>query len=93
MRLYLVIIAGLTLAACSVPQSKREQQTAEELLAAQQRTSQERQQRELAESRLHAEEARVSRWQLGAMAGGTMAATALIIGTILGSRARKDASS
>lgn len=55
--------------------------------AAEQRATQERQHTEM---RIHEQEARTSRWQFAAMLALSGSVFALIIGTILGSRARHD---
>ncbi len=55
--------------------------------AVEQRAAQERQQ---AETKLREQEARTARWQLAAVLAVSIAAFALLIGTILGSRARHD---
>lgn len=90
MRLIISItFAALLLGGCGSEGShetvEREKQQAAQKVAA------EAQRREHAEAQLREEEARVSRWRFGTVLATSVAGFALIFGTILGSRARKDA--
>ena len=85
MRLIIIIAAGLLLSGCGpAPQ-------AQQAIEAERKSVTERQQREQTEARLREQEARTSRWQFAAVLAVSTAGFALIIGTILGSRARHDA--
>ena len=90
-RLLITLTAALLLAGCG-PENGSDAATqnanaARTAAAVEQRAAQERQQ---AETKLREQEARIARWQFAAMLAVSGAAFALIIGTILGSRARHD---
>lgn len=90
MRLIISIITGvMALSGCGPPPRPTENtQAVEEVRhAAAQRNAEERRE---AEARLREQEARTSRWQLATVLAVSVSAFALIIGTILGSRARHD---
>ena len=90
-RLLIALIAALLLAGCGPEKdgdaAAQKAAAAQTAAALEQRTAQERQQ---AETKLREQEARIARWQFAAMLAVSGAAFALIIGTILGSRARHD---
>lgn len=87
----ITLAAGLLLAACGPEKygdaSAQNGSAAKTVAVLEQRAAQERQQ---AETKLREQEARTARWQLAAFVAVSAAAFALIIGTILGSRARHD---
>ena len=90
-RLLITLAVALLLAGCgpenNADASAQKAAAAKTAAALEQRAAQERQ----AETKLREQEARTSRWQFAAMLAVCAAAFALIIGTILGSRARHDA--
>ena len=90
-RLLITLTAALLLAGCGPEKdgnaSAQNAAAAKTAAALEQRAAQERQ---VAEAKLREQEARTSRWQFAAMLAVSAAAFALIIGTILGSRARHD---
>lgn len=91
-RLLITLTAALLLAGCG-PEKDSDASTqnaaaTKTAAALEQRAAQERQH---AETRIREQEARTARWQFAAMLAVAVAAFALLIGTILGSRARHDA--
>ena len=91
-RLLITLAVALLLAGCgpenNADASAQKAAAAKTAAALEQRAAQERQQ---AETKLREQEARTSRWQFAAMLAVCAAAFTLIIGTMLGSRARHDA--
>lgn len=90
MRLIISLItAAVVFSGCGPPpRPAQDIQAVEDVRrAAAQRSAEERQQ---AEARLREQEARTSRWQFATAVAVSVSAFALIIGTILGSRARHD---
>lgn len=88
MRLIPILATGLLLGGCL--RAPHDEQAAENARTAEQKIAAERTERELAETRLREQEARASRWQFAGLLAASTAGVALIIGTILGSRARHD---
>ena len=91
-RLLITLTAALLIAGCgpenSSDASAQDAASAKAAAQLEQRAAQERQQ---ADTKLREQEARTARWQFAAMLAVSAAVFALIIGTILGSRARHDA--
>lgn len=85
-----IITAIIVLSGCGPsPRPSQDIQAVEEVRrAAAQRNAEERQQ---ADARLREQEARTSRWQFATVLAVSASALALIVGAILGSRARHDA--
>ena len=87
-KLPVTLTAAVLLAGCG-PQDKGNAAAAKKAAAQfEERAAQERAQ---AEARIREQEARASRWQFAAMLAFSGAAFALIIGTVIGSRAHHDA--
>lgn len=93
MKWHILIIAGaiLALGGCKPETGNERQSEAESMRRAAEMVAQEQAKREAAESRLREEESRTARWQTGAFIGFCGAFAALILGAILGSRAKHDA--
>lgn len=89
MRLISIIATALVLAGCGPSeQTSRETNAIEAAKKMAQRHAEERQQ---AEARLREQETQTSRWQFATVLAVSVSAFALILGAILGSRARHDA--
>lgn len=87
---FIVATAAFMLAGCNPVNPRWQLSETEAVQRAEQQLAEERALRVAAEERSKEQEARATRWQCAAIIGFALSAVTLILGIILGSRARHD---